>query len=322
MNASGSNIKLSYIEETVWGETPATPQMKQLRGVVSESLGGSQESITSNELNPNRGVSYMVPGSKTVSGDISFELGVNSAVQLLGTMLGDITTTDLLDGRYSHKVVVAQGPKSLTVEKYFSDIAKGFVFRGLKPNTFNLTVAPNGIATGSVSFLGKSYEGVDTQLDATPTVANHAFYNTISATVEIGGVVYEDLLTFNMDATNNLEDARAIGTSNSVALTPGRFEVNGTFSLPLTVAKAMPLIVKATDGIEDTVKITFSNGTFSVEFLFPRVKYSGDPVPKAGGQGQVNLELSYTAMLDDNELSPTYNKAIQITVINDQASLV
>lgn len=322
MNASGSNLKLSYIEETVWGETPANPDMKQLRGIVSESLGGSQESITSNELNPNRGVSYMVPGSKVVSGDLSFELGVNSAVQLLATMLGTVDTTDLLDGRYSHKITVAQGPKSLTVEKFFSDISKGFVFRGLKPNTFNLSVAPNGIATGSVAFMGKSYEGTDTQLDATPIETAHAFYNSISATVEIGGVVYEDLLSLNMDATNNLEDARAIGTQNSVGLTPGRFEVNGSFSLPLTVDKALPLIVKATDGVEDTLKMTFSNGTFSVEFLFPRVKYSGDPVPKVGGQGQVNLELSFNGLLDDNQLSDTYNKSIQITVINEQSALI
>lgn len=322
MSASGSNLRLTYIEESTWGVTPANPQMKVIAGVTSESLGGSQEALVSQALNPNRGVDYMAAGQKQAGGDINFELGVAGAVSLIGAMLGNVSTTDNGDGTYTHEVTVAKGPKSLTIEKWLSDIDVGFVFNGCKPNTFNLSVDPNGIATGSIGILAKSYSDTSTTLDSTPTFVSHTFHNGIRASVEIGGTAYNDLSNLSIDATNNLEDSRAIGSDSSTGLTPGRFEANGNFTLPLSLDKAMPLIVKAKNGTEDSLKVTFTNGASFVEFLFPRIKYSGDPVPKVGGVGTINLELSFTALLDNNTTSPTYQKAIRIRVKNTEANLI
>ena len=320
MSASGSNLKLSFVEETVWGETPATPQMKVLAGVTSESIGGSQEALVSNALNPNRGVDYMAAGQITAGGSIEYELGVFGAVSLIAAGMGDIVTTGT--GPYTHEITVASGPKFLTIEKWHNDIDIGFVFKGCKVNTWNLNTTPNGIATGSIGILAKSYLQTNTELDPTPTELSHAFHDGIRASVEIGGVAYNVLSNLSLDATNNLEDSRAIGSDQSSALTPGRFEVSGSFTLPLSVDMALPLISKAVSGTEDSLKIIFTNGTKSVEFFLPRIKYSGDPVPKVGGQSLINLELSFTSLLDNNPLSTTYNKSIKVTLISDEATLI
>ncbi len=320
MAASGSNLQLSYVEEQVWGTTPATPQMKVLAGVTSESLGGTQEALTSNALNPNRGVDYMAAGQVTAGGNIEFELGVFGAVSLIAASMGVVNTTGT--GPYTHEISVGTEPKPLSIEKWHNDLAIGFLFKGCKINTWSLNVTPNGIATGSIGLLAKSYLQTNTELDPTPTELSHAFHDGIRASVEIGGVAYDVLGSLTLNATNNLEDSRAIGSDESAGITAGRFEVTGTFSLPVTLDKALPLIVKAKDGTEDTLKLTFTNGTSSVEFLMPRVKYSGDPVPKAGGQSTINLELSFTSLLDNNQASPTYNKSILITAINDEANLI
>jgi len=315
MAASGSNLRVTYIEETVWGTTPTTPEMKILAGVTSESLGGSQEAIVSNAINPNRGVSYMAAGQKNAGGDISYELGVRGAVSLLASLLGTVVTTGA--GPYTHKLTVGQGPKSLTIEKWFDDVGLGFVFRGCKPNSFNLAVNPNGVATGSINVLAKNYASSTVELDATPTDTSHAFYDGLRASVEVGGVAY-DLISLSFDGTNNLEDSRVIGKDESNGLTPARFDINGSFSVAYS---DNTIITKVINGVEDSLKVTFTNDIYSVEFLFPRIKYSGDPVPKAGGQGSINIELSFTSLIDTDSGSPTYNKSVQITVINDQAVL-
>lgn len=319
MSASGSNLQITYIEEVTRGTTPASPQMKVLPGVTSESLGGSQEALISQAINANRGVDYMAAGQKNAGGDISFELGVKGAVALLVRLLGSVSTTG--SGPYTHKASVGQKPKSLTIEKFLTDIGRGFVFPGCTPNNFNLSVNPSGIATGSINFLAQSYSMTSAVLDASPTAATHSFADGIRADVEIGGVAFSDLTTLSFEGTNNLTDQRGIGSDSSIGVAPGRFEISGSFSLPMTLENAVPLITKAVAGTEDSLKITFTIGTETIEFFFPRIKYSGDPVPKVGGNDAVNLELSFTALLDNNSGNPTYNKAIELTVVTAEATL-
>lgn len=319
MSASGSNLQLTFIEEAAWGTTPTTPEMKVLAGITSESLGGNQDAITSNAINPNRGTDYMAPGQKNAGGDISFELGVKGAVALLARLLGTVNTTGT--GPYTHVMTVGQKPKSLTIEKWLSDIGIGFVFRGCMPNSFNLTVSPDGAATGSINLLAKNYESTSAVLDATPTAASHAFADGIRAVVQIGGVTYGDLSTLSMTGTNNLEVGRGIGSDEATRIAAGKFDITGSFALPVTTERAVPLITKAVTGAEDSLKITFNIGAESVEFFFPRIKYSGDPVPKVGGPGAVNLELNFTALLDNVPASGTYQKAIKLTIVSSEASI-
>lgn len=314
MNASGSNLRLTFIEEVTWGTTPATPQMTVLAGVTAESLGGQQEAIVSQAINPNRGVSYMAAGQKKSAGDIQYELGVVGAVSLLSRLLGNVSTTGT--GPYTHEITVGTGPKSLTIEKWFNDVDLGFVFRGCKPNNFSLSVDPNGIATGSIGMLAKSYESTTVELDATPTDKNHAFYDGIRASIKVDGVA-ADFLTLTLNGTNNLQDARAIGKDVSTGITPEIFAIDGSFTVQY---ENNDIINKAIAGTEDSLEITFTNGTNSVEFLLPRIKYSGDVLPKAGGNGPVNLEINFTALVDITA-GPTLGKSIVITVVNDDATL-
>ena len=315
MAASGSNLQLTYIQETVWGTTPNTPQMKILRGVTSESLGAETEQLLSNEINPNRGRSYSTQGQKKSGGDISFELGIKGIVSAIGALFGTVSTTGV--GPYSHKITVGQGPKSWTVEKHFTDIGKIFIFRGLKPNSFNLSIDPNGIVTGSLNMLGKNVESTTTSLDLTPTEGDHAFYDGIRGSVLVGGVSY-DMISFSLEGTNNIKDVRAIGKDESVALTAQMFDLTGSFTIPFVDTVAVD---KALDGIEDDILITLTNGLYSIEFNIPRVKYSGDPIPKPSGPSTANVELNFTALLDNNNASPTYNKSVVITVNNDEPIL-
>lgn len=315
MAASGSNVRLTYIQETTWGTTPATPNMKVLRGVTSESLGAETEQLISNEINSSRGRSYSKPGQKRAGGDISFELGVKGIVSAIGALFGSVATSGI--GPYTHEITVGQGPKSWTLEKNFTDINQIYIFRGVKPNSFNLSIDPNGIVTGSINTQAKNVESTTTTLDATPVDGDHAFYDGIRGSVLVGGVSY-DMLTFSLEGTNNIEDARAIGKDESVGLTAQMFDLTGSFSIPYI---NNVVVDKALNGDEDDILITLTNDIYSIEFNLPRIQYSGDPIPKPNGTGQANVEVSFTALLDNNPVSPTYKKSCVITVVNDEAVL-
>lgn len=317
MAASGSNLRLSFIDEKTWGETPATPKMKVIAGIVSETLGGQMDLLQSKALNPNRGVDFVAAGQKKAQGDISYEMGVRGSVGLIGRLLGKIDTVDNTDGTYTHTCTVAKGPISMTIEKWFQDVALGFVFRGVKPNTFSVSADPNGIINGTIGLMAKNYESTTKPLDPTPESTSHSFYDGIRASVKVGGKQF-DMNTVSFDVTNNIEDQRVIGRDESVALTPGVCEVKGTFSVTYNDNQ---ILDKAVNGVEDRLEIEFYNKTFSASFLFPRVKYTGDVVPKASGPSTVNIELSFNALLDNDPLSPTFNKSIVLTVINDEATL-
>lgn len=315
MAASGSNLQISIIEETVWGTTPSTPQMKNIRGITGESLGASQEQIKSAELNPQRSVSDAKPGQKKVEGDINLELGIHGAVSFYSRLFGTVVTTGT--GPYTHKISVGSGPKSVTLEKYFPDINRGFVFRGLKPNSGSLTVNPEGAVTGTVGFIGKTFTPVTSKLDASPTELSHGMYDGIRATATIDGVA-EDFQALSLNFTNNLKDYRSIGSDTPTSITPALFDVSGTF----TIAYVNNLLIdKVIAGLRVPLVITFTNGANSIEFNLPAVLMSGDVVPKANGPDQVNLEFSFDALLDSDDTSDTYNKSILITVVSDEAVL-
>lgn len=315
MAASGSNIQLSFIEEVTWGVTPATPQMKNIRGVTGESLGASIEQIKSAELNPQRSVSDAKPGQKKVEGDVNFELGIHGMVSMISRLFGSVSTTGT--GPYIHTISVGTEPKSITMEKFFGDISRGFVLRGLKPNSGSFTANPEGAVTGSIGFLGKTFEATTAKLDLTPTELSHGMYDGIRATATIDGIA-EDFQAFSLNYTNNLKDYRSVGSDLSTSITAGLFDVSGTFTIAYN---NNTLINKAIAGTRLNIVITFTNSVHSIVFKIPAALLNGNVIPVAGSQEQVNLEFGFDGLIDAVPASPTLGKSIQIVVTSDEAIL-
>lgn len=80
--ATGSRHSMAYIEETVYGTTPATPKFTHIRH-TSTSLALTKETIQSEELRSDRQISGFKHGNKQVGGDVSIELSLGSFDDLL-----------------------------------------------------------------------------------------------------------------------------------------------------------------------------------------------------------------------------------------------
>lgn len=71
--SDANRTAIRYIEETTWGETPASPTFQEAR-YTGESLNFNIENITSSEIRSDRQIDDLVQVGAEAGGDINFEL--------------------------------------------------------------------------------------------------------------------------------------------------------------------------------------------------------------------------------------------------------
>lgn len=86
MSADADRISISYVEESTWGETPATPTLKALR-LTSESLSMETSTENSAELRIDRQKSDTIRTAIEAQGDLAFELSYASYDDMLASAL-------------------------------------------------------------------------------------------------------------------------------------------------------------------------------------------------------------------------------------------
>ncbi len=85
--ANGSGHSAAYVEETTIGTTPTSPVFKPIR-LTGTTLGVAPTTILSAEIRSDRQIVDMRQGNKTVSGDISAELSINSFDDFIEAVMG------------------------------------------------------------------------------------------------------------------------------------------------------------------------------------------------------------------------------------------
>lgn len=107
--ASGSRHGMSYVAETTFGETPASPTLKPLRH-NSTTLGIEKEAIESEEIRSDRQITDVRHGTRSGSGDLVSHLSYASfddfiEAALCGTWAASadtgVTTLNAADGEFT-----------------------------------------------------------------------------------------------------------------------------------------------------------------------------------------------------------------------------
>lgn len=84
--ADSNRVGVRFIEETVYGETPAGPVMQELN-LTSESLKSNTNTVTSETIRADRNVSDITPVGGGAGGDVGFELRYNDIEPLIAGAL-------------------------------------------------------------------------------------------------------------------------------------------------------------------------------------------------------------------------------------------
>ncbi len=207
-------------------------------------------------------------------------------------------------------------PTSFSIQHHFEDITQFFKYSGCRINSLAVAVPRTGLATATADIRGKTSVSAGTAT-GTPTGGGEITpYVSFEAAVEEGGSSYGDMLEFNMNFNNDLDDnIYVLGSRERAQLPEQRGSLTGNISV---LFSSGALATKFRDEVESSIELAFANGTSSLTLLLPSVKYtggSGDPgFENAFGPVLLN-NLPYQASYDSGTEGGT---DILITTVNSQ----
>ncbi len=219
----------------------------------------------------------------------------------------DITTTETLDETDAATIkgsTIYNGTteSSFVLEKSFTDITKFMSFTGMVPGNLGLSLQANSIATGSISFMGKSSATAGTTVGtgaanaATTTEVMNAVSNI--ASIREGGSAMTNLFvqTLDFSLNNNVRGISAIGTLGNADMGVGRCEVTGNLSAYLTNMDLYEKFINDTATSLD-FRIADSAGNAYV-VSFDNVNFTDATVTSSGPNSDVNVDLTWQALRD------------------------
>lgn len=366
---SSNRVRVAYVAESVWGTTPTTPTLIEVRR-TGGSLKAPTETVTSNEIRSDRNRATVQRVGVSANGSMDFELSYGSHDDLLAGAFAAAWTTAInfegsvqitaltrtieataaftnasvgqwlkLSGfttpgnngyfrvatRDSANKITVEDPgsvledetksaaitsggclrngtteSSFTIEQSHLDLGFYLQFLGMRVGGVNLSIPAGGLITGSFDFQGKeatsSAATIATVL--TPANSNPVFNGTshFSALAVDGAALTDDLTEISLALTNNLRQRRALGSLSPVGVPYGTADVTGSFRL---YPAGKDLIDKYLAFDESSLSLRLVDGDGKSYILtIPKLVYTGD-LPDAGGlDGDVMLDMPWTAYYD------------------------
>lgn len=298
--SDGSRHSIAYVQETVFGQTPATPTFKPFRGGRTQ-LGLNKDSIQSEELRNDRQIADLRHGTKKIDGPLPFELSFGSFDDFLEAVLCGTWTANRLD--------VGLVRRSFTIERYFSDLQSAdkpyHRYLGCELNSLELKIAPNAMVTGSFGVMGQDI-ALDTAAitgsdydPATTTSPYDTFTGVINEGGSATGIATE--LSFTLD--NGMESRFVAFSDKTIRHQIGRSSLSGALT---AYFESSALYEKFIDETESSLSFTLGDGgAGSYIFTIPRVKYTAAGVPTEN-EGAIFVNLDWQALLDDVESTNFY----------------
>lgn len=300
--SNASETKLSYVEETTYGTTPATPAFQEQR-FTGEGLNANRETTTSNEIRADRNVTDVIQTGQNAGGNVDIELSYGSFDDWLESLMFNTWASNVL------KNGTAQ--KSFTIEKLFEAGATDQYhrFTGAVANSLSLSIQAGQLVTGSFDFLAKGAATGQTAIaGSTYTAANTN--DVINAAVDFAGLAVTGAATpqitaLNLNITNNLRQQREVGSIDSAGLGTGRFEVTGDFNAYFKNQELYDMFLAGT-----ATDLTFTLGGASskkYQFEMDKIKFESGEIIAGGNDQDVLQNFTFRALFEgtDNTLKIT-----------------
>jgi hypothetical protein len=286
--ASGSKTKLRFIKEVTPGVTPASAAMQELDYV---SFEGNLEAPTvdTNIISPTRQRKSARRGNVSVTG--------NMATELCSTNW-DWALEGLFQSTFSSDVLKPGSTASyFSMEQEFSDLTKFRVFKGVMLNTLAVATTTDNYVTATFGLLGYNaspFSGTSVAASSAPVVSHNSFYHE-GGTFDEGGVAVGAFTNISFNITNNGAVNNTLGVTGVRSITSGRFDVSGSMT---ALFEDETLYNKFINDTDSTLVVKFVDGTKSLEFSFPKVKYTAATVP-VSNNGVISVNLNFIAVYDD-----------------------
>ena len=232
-------------------------------------------------------------------------------------MATDAAATEQVQAFYGSRVengAESIGSHQNAVERRFEDHSPitRELFLGMALNNFNITLAPQAIAVGSLTWFGfnsavsdasPNYTDLYASLPVDVAAEQFDVYNTSNDIGRLGrGVDPIDAagVNFVLEATieinNNLRRQPAVGVFGASGIGVGELSVTGTLSTYFDNDEILQIILTNEETSLDL--ITQGGDGRSMIFDLPRIKFSGGAPDVAGKNADVTIPGTYQAILD------------------------
>lgn len=298
VQASGSRHGIGYVEESVFGQTPANPVFKSFRHNAT-TLNLSKSSFGSEELRRDRMIADHRSGTRSVEGNITGELSARSHDDMLAAVLCGVWDDDVLKA--------AAVRKSFTIEREFSDIGTYLRYKGMQADTLQLSMNTGAVVGMVFGFWGRDMEPAPTIITGAtyPPAETTRTMDAISGAILESGQPIGVATEITLNLANNLNPRFVIGSPLSLEPSMGRSNLTGTLA---AYFENSTLYNKFLSDTYSSLSVTCDDGAGNrYTFLIPRLKYTGADVP-VSGEGPVSVSMPFQALLD-----PTLDTNFQIT---------
>ena len=315
--AQGSNTKIIYDQEIVYGTTP-TPASKVLP-FLSESMSQSRPLIRTNVMRGNRNLTKPTRGNKDVAGNIKTELDPYMGI-LLKHLLG--VNTDSGAGPYTHTIKVGALPVSLCIEKQFTDLTQVeyFLYNGVRIGKGRFDLKSEGYIDFGLDFVGQKETVATSSFHGSPTDLGHVPFEAYEATLKEGGSAIANVSNVKFDVSNDLDGTNFVigGSGQRRALPAGKTIVTGSLT---ALFEDVTLYTKAANLTESSLEIILSRGdglgsagNESLDILIPELVYEQKSPPITGPKG-VLVDLNFSGFYDNDGNASSIMMTLKNTMV-------
>jgi hypothetical protein len=294
--SQGARTRLSYVEETVVGVTPAPGFKLKNIPFATHSLDITKDRVEGDDILGDRMQRVDRHGNVQSGGDI--------VTSFRETDYDDLLASAFLSDWVNDELRIGTTLKTFTFEDASLDISQFRVIRGLAVNTLALSIAPNAMVRATFTMVGTG--GV--QSPTTIGDGANAVHTSDEPFDSFSGVLIDEdgplgrVSSLELNVTNSLSPLFEVGSKDAFGLEFGNAVVTGNL---VCYYRDAALINKFLNENEGSLEVSISNPTASAIYTIklPRIKLNGAAVPVQNPQSRF-ITIPIVALLDAIEGSP------------------
>ncbi len=293
--AHGSQTRLAYVMETVPGTIPATPTWKIAR-YVSETLTLDKQTVSSDEVRPDRNRSDVTDVGRQVNGAVNTLLSYTTFDDWLEALLANTWSTNVLKNGNVVKTMAFEKTFELGVTDVYAR------YRGCRINTLDLQLTAKQNVTANWGVMGIGSPNPDTAIITGATYTDPTTTPVLNAALNVGSLAIAGvtaspkLQALSLRLTNNIYAVDALGQYDTYDFGLGLFEVTGSMTALFENKDLYDAVINHTD-----LSLSFTIGAAAnnkYTFAVPKLKATnGSPVGPGNGRA-VTMEVPFTGLID------------------------
>jgi hypothetical protein len=284
--AQGSRSQVAFVQETVWGTTPATPTLIALP-YTDFNINMTRTDYKDASIRPDRMERYSLAGTHSVTGTIAGNLSHSNFDPLFESACNSSFATNIL------KTGTTQ--KSFSFEQGQLDISQYSLYTGIVVDKLAIAVPVNNTVTVTATVIGKditqSASTVATTL--TPATANQP-YTHLGGIIKEGGLTTAIITAIQLDISNNSVANQVLGSAAATSVSYGMSTVSGTATAYFTDAVLFNKFINHTSS---SIEFTLTDGTNTLDIVLPNIVYTA-AAKQIKDQGSVTLSFSFNGLYD------------------------